>query len=221
VNTADLKLLGVAQVNGRPLACTSCGNTFSLEVHKRGMFETSPAWICCLACGAGHESDTITTGLVDAVLAGWNPHQDLEDRDVVTGQWRGTVMTGELMPTLDLYQAIGAAKAAYEVAAPEVKRRWRAKKREVKAQVKAPWKAAKSRAGKAVGEAVGTVKSKAISTAWTLQTGGAGAAPARRPQSRCKVKGCRSGWLTIQTRIHSSTGRAEVKRVRCVVCCRA
>ncbi|MGC2997430.1 hypothetical protein ACPF8X_03235 [Streptomyces sp. G35A] len=215
--TADLKLLGVAQVNGRPLACTACGNTFSLEVHKRGLFETSPAWICCLACGAGHESDTITTGLIDAVLAGWNPHQDLETRDEFTGQWRGTVMTGELMPTIDLHQVIGAAKAAYEVAAPEVKRRWRAKKK----MVKAPWKVAKSRAGKAVGEAVGTVKSKALATAWTLQTGGAGAPPAQRPRSRCTVKGCRQGWLTIKTRVHSSTGKAQQMRVRCAVCRRS
>lgn len=214
---ADLKLLGVAEVDGRPLACAACGNTFSLEVHKRGIFETSPAWICCLSCGAGRESTEVTTGLVDAVLTGWNPQQDLETRDEFTAEWRGTVMTGELMPTTDLRQVVGAAKAAYEVAAPEVKRRWRAKKKAVKEKAKAPLRAVRGKAD----QASATVKAKALSTAWNVQTGGAGAPPASRPRSRCTVKGCRKGWLTIKTRVHSGTGKAKDVRVRCAVCRRA
>lgn len=215
--TADLKLLGVAEVDGRPLACAACGNTFSLEVHKRGVFETSPAWICCLSCGAGRESTEVTTGLVDAVLTGWNPHQDLETRDEFTAEWRGTVMTGELMPTIDLRQVVGAAKAAYEVAAPEVKRRWRAKKKAAKEKVKAPLRAVRGKADQATAAA----KVTALSTAWAVQTGGAGAPPASRPRSRCTVKGCRKGWLTIKTRVHSGTGKTKDVRVRCAVCRRA
>ncbi|MER5917999.1 hypothetical protein ABT124_49035 [Streptomyces sp. NPDC001982] len=61
-----------------------------------------------------------------------------------------------------------------------------------------------------------------MSTAWTLQTGGAGAPPATRPKMRrCTVKGCRRGWLTIRTRVHGSSGRAEDVKVRCAVCRRA
>jgi len=216
--TADLKLLGVAEVDGRPLACTGCGNTFSLEVHKNGVFETSPAWVCCLSCGHGGEHPAVTTGLVDAVLTGWaQQRRQVDTRDTFTAQWRGTVLSGELVPTLDVYQAVVAVKAVHEGASPHVKRWWRGKKR----AAKAPFRAAKKRAGAAVGEAAGAVKSKALGAAWSAQTGGAGAAPAKRTRSRCTVKGCRSGWITIKTRVHSGTGRTQEARVRCAVCRRA
>lgn len=217
--TADLKLLGVAQVNGRPLACVDCGNTFSLEVHKRSVFETAPAWVCCLSCGHGGEDQAVTTGLVDVVLANWSTRQESAERDVFTAQWRGSVMTGELLPTLDVHQLAGAAEAAYEGAAPEVKRWARAKKREVKGRVKAPFRLARKKTAEAAGNAAAAGKAAALTTAWTLQTGGAG--PTTRNKSRCKVKGCRAGWLTIKTRVHSSTGRAQEKKVRCAVCNRA
>lgn len=213
--TADLKLLGVAEVNGRPLACAACGNTFSLEVHKRGVFETSPAWVCCLACGAGRESDAITTGLVDAVLTGWaQRRKDVEGRDTFAAEWRGTVLSGELVPTLDVHQAVVAVKAVHEGASPHVKRWWRGKKKAAKEKAKAPLKAVKGKAG----QAAATVQVKALSAAWEVQTGGAGAAPASRPRSRCTVKGCRKGWLTIKTRVHSGTGKAKEVRVQCAVC---
>lgn len=217
--TADLKLLGVAQVDGRPLACAGCGNTFSLEVHKNGPFETSPAWVCCLACGHGGDDQAVTTGLVDAVLAGWAQRQkQVETRDQFTAEWRGTVLSGELVPTLDLYQADTAVRAVHEGASPHVKRWWRGKKKTAKTVAKAPFRAAKKRTGEAVGEAAGTVKSTALAAAWAAQTGGAGAPPAKRPQSRCTVKGCRKGWLTITTRVHSSTGKTREVRVACAVC---
>jgi hypothetical protein len=216
--TADLKLLGVAEVNGGPLACAACGNSFSLEVHKRGIFETSPAWICCLSCGAGRESDTITTGLVDAVLTGWaRQRQDVDQRDDFTAEWRGNVLSGSLVPTLDAYQAVVAVRAVKEGATPHVERWWGGKKKAVKAKAKAPLKAAKTKAG----EAIGAAKSTALTAAWTMQTGGAGAPPEKRTRSRCKVKGCRQGWLTVTTRIHATTGKAEKRRVRCVACRRA
>jgi hypothetical protein len=227
--TPDLKLVGVAQVNGRPLACGACDNTFSLEVHKHGLFETGQAWVCCLACGHGGEDQAVTNGLVDAVLAGWAKRQKSADRDVFTAEWRGTVMAGELYPTLDIYQAVGAAKAVYEGAAPEVKRWVRAKKREAKNRAKAPFRLAREKAGQVAatvrgkaGDAVATGKATALSRAWTLQTGGAGPPTSTRPKRRrCSVKGCRGGWLTIRTRVHSTTGTAQEVKVRCAVCRRA
>jgi len=216
--TADLKLLGVAEVDGRPLACAACGNTFSLEVHKRGPWETSPAWICCLSCGAGRESDSITTGLVDAVLAGWaRRRKDVEVRDSFTAEWRGTVLSGELVPTMDAYQAVVTVKAVHEGASPHVKRWWGAKKKAAKEKAKAPLRAVKGKAD----QAGAAVTAKALSTAWQVQTGGAGAPPASRPRSRCTVKGCRKGWLTIKTRVHSGTGKTKDVRVQCAVCRRA
>ncbi|MGA5767424.1 hypothetical protein OG411_29950 [Streptomyces pseudogriseolus] len=214
--TADLKLLGIAEVNGQPLACGACGNTFSLEVHKRGPFETGSAWICCLACGAGRESADVTNGLVDAVLAGWcEKREDVLARDTFAAEWRGTYFTGELVPTLDFHQAKVAVEAWHEVAAPEVKRWWRGKQRAAKAKAKAPLRAAKKKAG----EATGSVKASALSAAWTMQTGGAGL-PGPRAVRGCPVKGCRRGWLTIRTRVHSSTGKKGSVRVRCAVCTR-
>ncbi|MGW4825470.1 hypothetical protein ACWEP4_43005 [Streptomyces sp. NPDC004227] len=226
--TADLKLLGVAYVDGQPLACDACDNTFSLEVHKRSMFETAPAWISCLACGHGHESADVTTGLADAVLTARTDRQADADRDAFTVEWEGAVLEGELVPLLDTHQILGAAEVAYEGAAPEVKAWWGAKKRTAKAKAKAPWRAAKSRAAQAVGAARGkagegaaAAKAGALTAAWTLQTGGAGPATSTKKRRRCTVKGCRSGWLTIRTRIHSTTGKAEETKVECAVCRRA
>lgn len=214
--TADLKLMGAALVNGRPLACAGCGNTFSLEVHKRTMFEIAPAWISCLACGEGGENQHVTNGLVDAVLSVWSRLQKSADRDTFTAQWRGTVMSGQLLPTLDIYQAAGAARAVRDGATPEIKQWWRGKKRQAKGKVKRSLRLARGRAE----DAAGTAKAAALTTAWTLQTGGAGPATRRSPR-RCTVKGCRGGWLTIKTRLHSDTGKAQQKKVRCAVCLRA
>ncbi|WP_461712368.1 hypothetical protein [Streptomyces sp. DSM 41013] len=212
MNTAaDLKLLGVAEVNGRPLACAACGNTFSLEVHKRTVFETAAAWVCCLSCGHGGEDQAVTNGLVDAVLAGWATRQkDVAGRDQFTAEWRGTVLAGELVPTLDLYQAAVAVKAVHEGAKPHVKRWWRGKKRAAKDRAKAPLRAVKAK-----------VTVAAVGAAWDLQTGGAGlpGKPARTP--RCRVQGCRKGWVTITTRVHSTTGKKQQQRIRCAVCDRA
>ncbi|PSK47984.1 hypothetical protein B0E38_06461 [Streptomyces sp. 111WW2] len=208
---ADLKLLGVAEVNGRPLACAACGNTFSLEVHKRTVFETAAAWVCCLSCGHGGEDQAVTNGLVDAVLAGWaNRQKDVAGRDQFTAEWRGIVLAGELVPTLDLYQAAVAVRAVHEGAKPHVKRWWRGKKRAAKDRAKAPLRAVKAK-----------VTVAAVGAAWDMQTGGAGlpGKPARMP--RCRVQGCRKGWVTITTRVHSDTGKKQQKRIRCAVCDRA
>lgn len=219
--TADLKLLGIAEVNGQPLACGACGNTFSLEVHKRGRFETSPAWICCLSCGVGRENTDVTNGLVDAVLAGWmQKREDVLARDAFAAEWRGTYFTGELVPTLDFHQAKVAVEAWHEVAAPEVKRWWRGKKRAAMAKVKAPVRKAADAVKASGREATAGVKARALGAVWQMQTGDAGL-PGPRAVRGCPVKGCRRGWLTIRTRVHSSTGEKGSVRVKCAVCTRS
>lgn len=218
--TADLKLLGIAEVNGQPLACGACGNTFSLEVHKRGPFEAGPAWICCLSCGAGRESADVTNGLVDAVFAGWNEkREDVLARDTFAAEWRGTYFTGELVPTLDFHQAKVAVEAWHEVTAPEVKRWWRGKKRAAKVKVKAPVRKAANAVKATSREATAGVKAQALSAAWQMQTGGAGL-PGPTAVRRCPVKGCRRGWLTIRTRVHTGSGKKGSVRVKCAVCTR-
>lgn len=216
--TADLKLMGVAQVDGQPLACTDCGNTFSLEVHKRGPFETSAAWVCCLSCGHGGENSTVTNGLVDAVLAEWWRRRQDAGRDLFTGEWRGIVMTGEMYPTLDIYQARAAAELVYQGAKPMVKRWWRGKKRAAKNQVKAQFRLARKQAA----DTAAAAKAGALTAAWQWQTGGAGPTTSTRTtKRRCRVKGCRSGQVTIRTRFHSTTGKTQKVKVPCGVCHRA
>ncbi len=230
---ADLKLMGMAYVGGQELLCSACGNGISLEIHKHGFREVSPAWICCLQCGSGEDSRVVTNGLVDAVLAAREARIKEADRDAFRAEWRGLVMTGELRPLLDIHQLTGAAKTVHEVVAPEVKTWWRSKKKAAKAQVKekagAVTGAAKGRAqdaadaakGKA-GEAISTAKASALSTAWTLQTGGAGPTASVRPKrARCTVKGCRAGMVTISTRVHATTGKTREIKVRCGVCHRS
>lgn len=222
----DLKLVGIARVDGTELACGECGNAFSLEIHKHGLREVSPAWISCLSCGKGEDSRIVTNGLVDEVLAGWVKRQKDADRDVFTAEWRGIVMTGELYPTLDIYQAIGAAKAVKEgidqTAAPEVKRWWRSKKKAVKAELKSKRQAVTGAAKDKARETAGAAKATAITAAWNLQTGGAGPTTSVKPKrQRCTVKGCRGGKVTISTRVHSSTGKTREMKIPCGVCHRS
>lgn len=217
--TADLQFVGVALVDGRPLACTGCGNTFSLEVHKHlGVFETAPAWVACLSCSRGEDSTVITNGLVDAALAARTGRAKAADRDTFTAEWRGTTLEGELHPQFVLDDAVELAKVVKQQTTRDAKRWGRAKKREAKTRLKAVVGAV---TGPAKEKAAG-VKVAALTAAWTLQTGGAGAPPTSKPRrQRCTVKGCRGGMLTITTRLHSTTGKTQKAKVPCAVCRRA
>ncbi|MEU9072582.1 hypothetical protein AB0D60_37580 [Streptomyces sp. NPDC048306] len=234
---ADLKLTGMAYVNGKELLCAGCGNGFSLEIHKHGFREVHPAWICCLSCGKGEDSGVVTNGLVDAVLASRAARIKEADRDVFRAEWRGIVMTGQMQPLLDMYELMRAAKAVKEgvdqVVAPEAKRWWRGKKKAVKAQVRqkagAVTGAVKGKAKEAAdaatdkaGEALSTAKATALTTAWTVQTGGAGPTTSQKPKRRrCTVKGCRGGKVTISTRVHAATGKTSEVKIPCGVCHRS
>ena len=124
---------------------------------------------------------------------------------------------------------INAAKAVHEYVAPEVTARWQAKKKAVKGAARSVTGAAKGKAQETAdavkeraGDAVKTAKATALTTAWTLQTRGAGPAASTRPKrQRCTVKGCRGGMVTISTRIHSSTGTTREIKIPCGVCHRS
>ncbi|MFD9099316.1 hypothetical protein [Streptomyces collinus] len=220
--TPDLKLMGVAYVNGQPLACTGCDGMFSLEVHRHLVFETGPAWICCLSCGRGEESAVITNGLVDAVLAARTGRTKAEDADTFAAEWRGIVMTGELVPEFVLDDAVQIAKTVKGEVTKDAKRWGRAKKRQAKARITGVRDDAVNAVKRKAGETASTVQAAALTAAWTMQTGGAGPTTStRRKGRRCSVKGCRKGTLTIRTRIHSTTGKTQTVKVPCAVCGRA
>ncbi|MYV42920.1 hypothetical protein GT030_29655 [Streptomyces sp. SID1328] len=217
--TPDLKLMGVTEVNGQPLACGGCGNTFSLEVHRHLVLETAPAWISCLSCGRGEDSPTVTNGLVDAALAARTGRARAEDRDLFTAQWRGIVMTGELVPELVMDDMVTLAELLKRETTKTAKAWGRAQKREAKALVKVRTDALSGAVRDRARSAVGGAKAAALGAAWQLQTGGAGPAKSVRPkQRRCRVKGCKRGMLTIKTRVHSTTGKTQTVKVPCAVC---
>ncbi|MEV7595507.1 hypothetical protein AB0O42_35110 [Streptomyces sp. NPDC089922] len=229
----DLRLQGLAQVDKEPLLCGECGSGYSLEISKRGFREVWPAFVSCLSCGKGDDHTVITNGLVDAVLAARTGRRKAEDRDTFTAEWRGVTFTGELHPEFVLDDALTVAKLLKEQVSKDAKAWGRSKKQEAKAHLKekagAVTGAAKDRAKEAAdaakekaGEAVSTAKAAAISTAWTLQTGGAGPTTLAKPKrQRCTVKGCRSGMVTISTRVHATTGKTSEVKIRCGVCHRS
>lgn len=213
----DLKLTGLAYVDGQAVVCGSCGSGFSLQITKRGPREVWPALVTCLSCGEGDDHPVITNGLVDAVLAARTGRQTAEDRDTFTAEWRGIVMTGELHPELVLDDAVAAAKVLHEEVTREGKTWWRMKKAAGTASVKARTDAVSAAAKGKARDAAGSVTASALRTAWTVQTGGAG--PAAKPKRRrCTVKGCRGGMVTLTTRIHSPTGKTRKVQVPCSTC---
>lgn len=227
-HSPDLELHGIAYVDGEPLECEHCGNAIALHVHKRGPREVWPAWISCGSCGRGEDAAKVTNGLVDAVLAARTGRRKAEDRDLFDAQWREVTMTGELRPTLVADDLVVAAEALRDEVHKDVSRWWGGKKkaaktavREAKATAKGAVKDAASDAATATRSAAKNAKSATtaavLSTAWQLQTQGAG--PARMPKSpRCTVKGCRGGMVTLATRLHSPTGASAPVKIPCGTC---
>ncbi|MYW68546.1 hypothetical protein GTY65_31375 [Streptomyces sp. SID8379] len=220
----DLKLQGMAEVNKEPLLCGECGNGYSLEIYKRGFREVWPAFVTCLSCGKGDDHAVITNGLVDAVLAARTGRTKAADRDTFKAQWRGITFTGELHPQFVLDDALAVVKALGGQVSKDTKAWGRSKKKAAKARVKekagAVTGAVAGAARSKTKDAVGSAKAAALSTAWTLQTGGAG--PTSKPKrTRCTVKGCRGGMVTLSTRLHSPTGKTREMKIPCGVCHRA
>ncbi|MET9366083.1 hypothetical protein ABZX93_35005 [Streptomyces sp. NPDC006632] len=229
----DLKLQGLAQINEQPLLCAECGSGYSLEIFKRGFREVSPALVTCLSCGKGSHHPVVTNGLVDAVLAARTGRRTAEDRDIFAAEWRGVTLTGELRPEFVLDDAVALTKVLKKQISTDAKAWGRSQKRAAKARMKetagavtgaakAKAKGAAAAAKETVSDTVSTAKAAAISTAWTLQTGGAGPTTTPKPKRRrCTVKGCRSGMVIISTRIHASTGKTSEVKIPCGVCHRS
>ncbi|WP_331719550.1 hypothetical protein OG596_39270 (plasmid) [Streptomyces sp. NBC_01102] len=229
----DLRLTGTAYVDGKELECAGCGNISALEIHKHGFREVWPAWICCLSCGRGEDSAVVTNGLVDAALEARTGRKKAQDSDTFAAEWRGITMTGEIFPQFVLDDALVAVKALGGQVSKDAKVWTRSKKKAAKAQAKAAagavTDAAKEKAGAATkaakekaGDAAHAAKATALTTAWTLQTGGAGPTTATKPKrQRCTVKGCRGGMVTLSTKVHATTGKTTEIKIPCGVCHRS
>lgn len=213
MSTPDLNLRHLA-LNGLPVECGACGNPAQLTLDRSGPRETWPAWIGCGGCGHGEDHQIITNGLVAAAIDARTGRQRAEDRDTFAAEWRGLVLVGECVPEWTWDDVAVVRQALRRVVRTEVADRKRTARRWWGGQKRA----ARTAVRRAAGQATGAVTSRALAAAWDLQTGGADGSPKRR---RCTVNGCRSGWLTITTRVHADTGAAEEQRVPCAVCRRA
>jgi hypothetical protein len=204
----DLLLTGTLLLNGQPVTCPACDTGDPIELHKRGPRETWPAFLVCLYCGHGDDHPVITNGLVDAAIEACPGRTRATDRDLFAAEWRGLTLVGERDPGVIPADIVTAAKVIASTYQAEGKSRGRAW-----------WRGSKKSAERSVSRAAGGVKSAALAAAWQAQTGGAG--PAKQPSRRCRTKGCRGGWVTITSRIHGSSGKAEQVKTPCATCHRA
>jgi hypothetical protein len=207
----DLQLHGPLLLDGQPVTCPGCGMGAALELDRRGPRETWPAWLGCRECGHGDAHPVITNGLVEAALKTRTGRTKAEDRDLFAAQWRDLVLVGEIRPEFVLDDARALAGILAGIGHQQVREHKRAAHRW--------WRGKKRAARGAAGQAAGAATSTALAAAWDLQTGGAG--PAHQSAGRCRVKGCRGGWITITTKIHTDTGRTEKIQQPCGVCHRA
>lgn len=211
--SADLRLRGLV-VDGVPVACPKCGSTVGLTVDRRGPRETWPAWLGCEHCGHGEDHPTITNGLVAAAVEACGGPAGPEPVPF-TAEWRGIAVGGEQAPEFGIADLATAAQEWAKVGRSEARKRWGKAKRRARGRLLG----IRRKAGDQAGQLLGGAKAAALSAAWDWQTGGAG--PARPAKRRCRVKGCRGGWVTMRSRIHSTTGRAQDIKVPCAVCGRA
>ncbi len=214
--STDLKLRGMLLVDGEPVVCSGCGSGFSLTLDKRGPRETWPAWLSCEGCGHGDDHPVITNGLVEPAIAACPNRRNAKERELFTAEWRDHTIEGERAPEWTPADLIDAAQEWPKVGRRQARRRWRGARRKAAGRLLGVERKAREQ----VDQMAGGAKSAALSAAWDWQTGGAGPAPKPRGR-RCRTKGCRGGWITITTRIHGDSGKAEEIRVPCSTCHRA
>ncbi|MFF8506426.1 hypothetical protein ACF07L_38180 [Streptomyces anulatus] len=228
----DLSLQGLALLDGAPLLCVRCGSGAGLRIYKRGPREVFPASVSCLLCGHWEDcSSLITNGLVDAALEARTGRKVAADVDTFDAEWRGRTFRGELVAEFIPDDAKVMLKALGGEVRADGRRWWGGKKAEAKASTKektdAVKDAAKQKAGavknaakEKAGGAATAARDKTLAAARTLRPrGSAPEAPApKKPRSRCTVKGCRGGMVTLSTRIHSSTGKTSEVKIPCGVC---
>jgi len=204
----ELELTGPLLLDGAPVLC-GCGSGGSLTLATIGPRETWPARLGCLSCGGAEDHPVITNGLVRAAAEACTGRRKATDRDTFTAQWRDHVLEGECVPTFVL-----------DDAATLVREVTKASRRELRQHSRRWWRGTKRQARGHARQLLGGAKAAALTAAWDAQTGGAGPAP-KPPARRCRVRGCRGGWLTITTRIHGASGRTEQVKTPCSVCHRA
>ncbi|MFH9203200.1 hypothetical protein ACH4KT_38070 [Streptomyces anulatus] len=219
----DLSLQGLAHLDGTPLLCVQCDSGYGLRIYKRGPREVFPASVSCLVCGHWEDcSRLITNGLVDVVLEVRTGRKVAADIDTFDAEWRGHVFQGELVAEFIPDDAAVMLKALGGEVRKDSRRWWGGKKKAVKARAKETAGAVKGAAKQKAGGAANAAKAAALTTAWTLQTGGAGPATTTKPKrKRCTVKGCRSGMVTLSTKLHSTTGKTREIKIPCAVCHRS
>jgi uracil-DNA glycosylase len=217
----DLKLTGPLLLDEVIVLCPSCKGISSLTLTKQGFREVWPARLGCEACDHSEDHPAITNGLVEAAVEARTGRRRSQDRDTFTAEWRGLVLVGECRPQFVVDDLVVAGKALAGAGAKETGRWWKGKKKEAGSQVRQAVGVARQTARDQVGQATGAAKAAVLAAAWQQQSQGGGPAPAA-PRKRCRVPGCRGGWVTITTRVHSSRpGKTRKERVPCAACHRS
>lgn len=214
----DLRLYGPLLVNGAAVECPTCGPG-SLYLDRNGPRETWPARIGCL-CGWAEDHAVITNGLVQAALNACTGRRKATDVDTFEAEWRGTLIRGERYPELCLDDIVAAGRVVADTARKEGKKWWHRQKRDAQRAIRSGKQRVTGAATRAAGQAAGAVTAAAMGADWQARTGGAGPVPRPR-RARCRVPGCRGGWVTITTRIHGDSGKTEERQVPCAQCHRA
>ncbi|MZG04972.1 hypothetical protein [Streptomyces sp. SID5614] len=216
----DLALQGLAHVGETPLLCAACGSGYALRIYKRGPREPFPASVSCLGCGHWEDcSPVLTNGMVDAALEARTGRKVAADIDTFVAEWRGRIFQGELVAEFIPDDAVVMLKALHGEVSKDARRWWGGKKRAVRTRAKETTGAVKAAAKEKAGGAAGAAKSAALAADWALRTGGAGPDTApKKPRSRCTVKGCRGGMVTLSTKVHSTTGKTSEVKIPCGVC---
>jgi hypothetical protein len=206
----SLQTTGELLLDAAPVTCSGCGLGGALDLEERGPRETWPAWVSCRQCGHGEDHQVITNGLVAAAAAARTGRTTRYDADLFAAQWRHLELTGEVLPEFVLDDARALGEELAKIGRKEI----RGRKRQARTWIRGRKRAAR----RGVGQLTGRATAAALAAAWDLQTGGANGA---KPRRRCRTKGCKGGWLTITTRIHSDTGKKQKVQVPCGVCHRA
>jgi hypothetical protein len=216
---ADLTLSGALLLDGAPIECPHCTIGGQLTLDRRGPRETWPARLDCLACGWGEDHRVITNGLVTAALNSSTGRQAVGDSDLFAAEWRGHTLEGERAPRLILADLVTAADVLAGEARKQTRTRWNGAKRQARKRVTSAASEVTSAGQDAAVKVTSRLRVAVLGAAWQQQSQGATAPAPRR--KRCKVKGCRAGYVTITTRLHSTTGRKQKRRIPCGVCHRA
>jgi hypothetical protein len=224
---ADLTLRGAPLLDGAPIECPRCTIGGQLTLDRRGPRETWPARLDCLTCGWGEDHGVITNGLITAALESSTGRHAVGDSDLFAAEWRGHTLEGERAPRLILADLTTAADALANEARKQGRTRWNDTKRQARKRVTSATRKVTNQvtdkvtsAGQdAARKVTSRVRVAVLGAAWQQQSQGATAPAPRR--KRCRVKGCRAGYVTITTRLHSTTGKKQKRRIPCGVCHRA